>query len=400
MKFRYLFLSFTSSCLFLSPFAYGMDSTNKEEIEFSRLSLKSKSNVQSYDYKDVLGEAYIIKNGENTWEIKREGCFADSYGQEQIEVNDKNVYKKPENAMDLNKIYFDFKERNNWEPSFYNRQIKFVNGIAYFEDKIANHTLGGINTMRYVMGVDGHLYISNQDTGSHSTLINGAYCLCAGDILLNEYGKITFLNNLSGHIVPSTEQFYKACKYLAHIGALSPNCTLSVMEYGEIKRYDSFMKMMSSQVKDFTRYDFTGDFGIPQELWDAQSSEPVNLPSQPLSNYEKFIITYKKMKQSVNHVNGGMSSIATEAKKYSSDENFDQLFPKIQQLTKVYDEIESLKHRISVLRDHPFDRDRSPGEKLKLLAEKENELAVKRTNIPYMDEPWMEYFLINGSLKM
>ena len=391
------------------PVVIAMDdlSTTQTGPVFPNSSPASKETniLQDYDYKDIFRTTYVIKNGNLTLAINREPSFANSFGQEEpIKVVDIHVYKKPENVTELNELYFDFKNRNNWNAYFCNYQIKFSNnGIARYGAEVATYKLFGVVPIRYVMGVDGHLYISNRDAISHSTLINGAYCLSAGMMLLNEEGKIAYFDNMSGHIQPSDEQFQAACKYLAYIDALSSNCKFSTSQCSKIMNYENLMSMnfprgyCNSQV-----ITIEGNFGISKEIWESQSLAPKMLMVQPITAYEQFLETYEKLKKSIQRVEYNISTSENEKNYYLQDENFQEIFPKMQELSAFFRKIKSLEGRISVLKrgDHPSDSNKTSEERLELISLIKGQLAELEGNIPHRNEPWMDYLVINGRLKM
>lgn len=250
-----------------------------------------------YHHEEIFPDVYVVKNGDFTLAIKRETHFADRLGTTPFKIVYPDVYEIPENATRLNEIYFSFKNRNNGESYFFSDQIKFIKGIAYHNNQIVTEIVGSGERQKYVMDVNGHLYISNEQTFSHATLLNGAYCLCAGILSFNEQGKVTYIANGSGHIKPSQEQFYAACKYLDYIEALSPNCTVKIYQQdigSHTETYEEFAEFTYEGFMNWTLppYDYEnanyveGEFGIAKVVWDAQKLAPKKLlPEQPLKEY-------------------------------------------------------------------------------------------------------------------
>lgn len=90
-------------------------------------------------------------------------------------------------------------------------KLSFKNGLAYHGDNFLDTThfhtkRQGLGIADYVLGPDGNFYIQNatDNTLSHSTLLAGGHVLGAGELHACE-GRISFINNRSGHYCPQAE---------------------------------------------------------------------------------------------------------------------------------------------------------------------------------------------------
>lgn len=114
----------------------------------------------------------------------------------------------------------------------------------------------------YIISPKGGLYIANQSELNalnlrHSSIRAGQPVLCAGEITIKE-GKITQIDNGSGHYKPSWSNLMMSCLYLKNKGILNEDCIIHTINHDGVVRKDITVEKLTkdAEYESFHAYTF------------------------------------------------------------------------------------------------------------------------------------------------
>lgn len=101
--------------------------------------------------------------------------------------------------------FFDSAQRQQYMATFAN-SVWSCNGLTPYT---TGQTFGGVAPKMYIMDTAHRMYIpdgiaTGSGTFNHSSMLSGKPVLCAGEVKINGAGRLTYIDNNSGHYKPDT----------------------------------------------------------------------------------------------------------------------------------------------------------------------------------------------------